>query len=366
MAWSRSCAPPKWWGMREPRRILVIRRKAIGDVLVSMAVPRALRARWPAIPITLVVDRFATAVVQDSPFVDRVLVYDRRAHSKGGPCERIGAFTEWLDTLRAVRADLTLDLMGTPQTALWTRASGAPVRVGPRKRFRTWAYTDVVEPTTQECFAGDRFLDWVRVLGFDPGAWTPTAVARSAEIDRTTQEALRGFAAPRVIVNPSATWSAKAWPAGHFAALARGLRKAGVGSVLVAWGPGEERLRDRVVLESGGAAHAMPATDLPALASWLAAADLLVTTDSGPKHLAVGEGTPTLTLFGSTNPRGWQPPGAQHEWLTNPVGCHPCNRLECNVAGHPCLDDLDPTRVAATVLRMLGLELPVLNQEGTR
>lgn len=341
--------------MREPRRILVIRRKAIGDVLVSMAVPRALRERWPSAEITLVVDRFAVDVVKGSPYVDRVLVYDRRAHVQGPVSDRLGAFAAWLDALRAVRADLTLDLMGTPQTALWTRASGARLRVGPRKRFRTWAYTHVVERSARECFAGDRFLDWVRVLDVEPGPWTPTPVPRPEAVDRATAAALVSSPMPRVVLNPSATWSAKAWPTAHFAALARALRANGVGTVLVAWGPGEESLRDEVVQGSAGAALPMPATDLPALASWLGACDLLVSTDSGPKHLAVGEGTATLTLFGSTDPRGWQPPGDRHAWLTHEVPCHPCNRLECNVEGHPCLDLLTPSRVATTVLQMLGL-----------
>ena len=339
--------------MRDPERILVIRRKAIGDVLVSMAVPRALRRRWPAAELTLVVDRFAAPVVEGSPHVDHLLVYDRKAQSQGRPEERLAAFGAWIERLRATKADLTVDLMGTPQTALWTRVSGAPERVGPDKRWRRWAYTRVVDRPRIEGFAGERFLDWVRALEVDPGPWTPTPVPRDDGLDRAADEGL-GTRHPRVILNPSATWSAKAWPTAHFAELARRLREGGVGAVFVAWGPGEEALRDQVVSGSGGAAEAMPPTTLPELAAWLARADLLVTTDSGPKHLAVGEGTPTLTLFGSTNPVGWQPPGAQHRWLTHPADCHPCNLLECVVEGHPCLDDLLPERVAEEALTMLG------------
>jgi heptosyltransferase-2 len=156
-----------------------------------------------------------------------------------------------------------------------------------------------------------------------------------------------------VVLNASATWPAKAWPLPHFAVLARSLRDSVGARVWVAWGPGEEKDRDTLLQLGEGALRAMPPTDLPTLAAWLGAVDLLVTTDSGPKHIGVGEGTPTLTLFGSTDPQGWQPATGPHRGIHHDVPCRPCNRLECNVPGHPCLDELLPERVAVLAREML-------------
>lgn len=343
--------------MNDPQRILVIRRKAIGDVLVSMDVLRALREAWPGAHIDLVVDRFAAPVAEGSAWVDRLLIYERRLYSEGSPLRRLRATRDWIRRLRACRPDLVLDLMGTPQTAIWSALTGAPQRVGPRRRWRTWAYTHPVEPESSPRFAGERFLDWIRRLDRDPGPWCPHPVPRDREIDEEVRRQLAAMGARDgreiVVLNPSATWPAKAWPLAHFAALGRALQDRRDALVLVAWGPGEERFRETLVGLGEGRLRAMPRTDLKTLAAWLGAADLLVTTDSGPKHLAVGEGRPTLTLFGSTDPRGWHPPVGPHHWLVNDVPCRPCNLRECSVPGHPCLDELEPMRVLAEVEKIL-------------
>ena len=343
--------------MIDPERILLIRRKAIGDVLVSMDVARALRERWPAASIHLVVDRFAAPVVDGSPLIDDLLVYDRKAQSTGSWTARVDALLHWVESLRGVRADLAVDLMGTPQTALWTRLSGARMRVGPRKRFRTWAYHRAIEARRDPVFAGERFLDWVRALDVDPGAWRPQRVPVSPRDSERVVSILstRGTSdAGLILLNASATWPAKAWPLDHFARLGRRLREDTGAEVALAWGPGEEEDIDTVVRDAGGSVWPLPPTTLPELAAWLDRADLLVTTDSGPKHLAVAQGTPTVTVFGSTDPRGWQPPGPRHRALTNLVDCHPCNLLECPVPGHPCLDALDPEIVATAAVELLA------------
>jgi ADP-heptose:LPS heptosyltransferase len=335
--------------MNDPGSILIIRRRAIGDCIVSMDVARALRERWPAARIAFVVDRPAIDVVQGSAFVDEVLVYDRREFSTGSAWRRLRATLAWFERLRALRPDLVLDLLATPQTALWTAWTRAAIRVGPRMRQRTWAYNVHVEPETQKRFAGERFLDWVRALGIDPGPWRPQPLA-SVQTVLADVEVADGQR-PLVLLNANATWPSKSWPAASFAELGRLLSPRC--DVRLAWAPGEEALRDRIVDASGGAVVALPPTTIAGLGAWAARARIVVSTDSGPKHLAVAMGTPTVTLFGSTDPRGWQPPGARHRVLTHPVDCHPCDLLDCPVDGHPCLDDLPAATVAAAVDALL-------------
>lgn len=336
--------------MHEPRSILVIRRKAVGDVLVSMAVPASLRRLYPSARLGLVVDRFAAPAVAGSPLLDDVLIYDRAAMQRGGWLSRGRAARRWLQTLRRERWDVVLDLMGTPQTALWTRATGAPVRVGRRRRFRSWAYTvRLPRDPGPSRFAGEVFLDWVRALGGARVQWQPVRVPRGEDVDAAARAwmAQSGMAeGPTVVLNASASWPAKGWPLANFAALARLLSAQLHARVLLAWGPGEEAAREAIVGQAQGAVVPLPATDLPQLAAHLHLADLIISTDSGPKHVAVAEGTPTLTLFGSTDPRGWQPPGEQHGWITHDVPCRPCDLTQCPVPGHPCLDLLTPEEVA--------------------
>jgi ADP-heptose:LPS heptosyltransferase len=294
----------------------------------------------------MVVDRPSAALVRASGVVDTVLV----PRTGRGAAALVGEVS-WMRALRRRRYDLVLDLMGTPRTARWCAATGARVRVGWRRRGRTWAYNlPLARAEGPPRFAGEVFLDLARAVGAASPPWQPVPVVPTGEVPETAPPPGSG---PWVVLIPAATWPAKAWPLGHFGRLAQILHEMGVSRIEVAWGPGEEAARDAVVKASEGTARPMVATDLPALARRLDACDLVVTTDNGPKHIAVAQGTPTLTLFGSTDPAGWQPPGRRHRALWNEVECRPCNLLRCPVQGHPCLDMLAPERVARAAGELL-------------
>ncbi len=345
--------------MNSPESILVLRRKAIGDVLVSLAVVEALRERWPDAAIDFVVDEVAEEVVAEVATLREVLVYPARRLRRSGSVERLRITRQWVQRLRSRDYEVVLDLLGTPQTAAWTWWTRAPVRVGRERRGRGWAYTHRLPAHSGPRFAGEVFLDWVRILGTNCGAWRP--VPPFAGLRWRGPSAGR----PRILLNPSASWPAKAWPGEHFGRLSKILGAEVGAEVLVAWGPGEETLRDAVCAAAGGAAEALAPTGLRELAAEMARMDLVIGTDSGPKHLAVAVGTPTLTLFGSTDPRGWQPPGRIHRWLTHRISCHPCDRLDCPIEGHPCLDDLRPEEVAERAVTMLTAA-SVVRRDGVR
>ncbi len=151
----------------------------------------------------------------------------------------------------------------------------------------------------------------------------------------------------------SATWPAKAWPAAHAARLYAALAGAGVVPVFVT-GPGDDDLARDLLREAPEAVFAPPTT-LPELADLLARSQVCVATDNGARHLAASVGTATVTLFGPTDPRGWNPADPRHVAAMHRVPCAPCNLTVCPVPGHPCLDDLTPDAVVAAVQRLLGV-----------
>ena len=106
--------------------------------------------------------------------------------------------------------------------------------------------------------------------------------------------AAAGVAAPYALLNPGARLAERRWPPAAHGAVARGLAARGL-SVLVVWGPGEERIA-RAVAEAGGA-HLAPPTGLAELAALLRQARLCVSNNSGPMHLSVAVGTPTVGVF---------------------------------------------------------------------
>jgi len=336
---------------RPVRRILAIRRKALGDALVTLPAVGALAAAYPGARLDLVIDRPFAPLLADLARGLHVVVWP--------PAERGPAFVQ---RLREAGYDLVVDFLGSPRTALWTALSGAPLRVGYDLPRRRWAY-NVRVPRNRVGgrrvvqFAGEAFLDPLRALGLAPGPWRPGGASARAVDPGALGTAYREWDAARRRTAPtaalvfSATWPAKAWPAAHVAALAELLAAAGVGALVVP-GPADAELVAGVLAAAPDIPVAPP-TNLPELAHLLAGCAVLVGTDSGARHLAALLGTPTVTLFGPTDPGGWNPDHPRHVAVTNPVPCAPCDLQRCPVAGHPCLDDLAPRRVARIVLDLL-------------
>jgi ADP-heptose:LPS heptosyltransferase len=331
---------------RDIRRVLLIRRRALGDALVTMPAVLAVRRAWPDARLDLVVDRPFAPLFADLDPQLRVLVWPPAG---GG----------WLGTLRRGRYDLVIDWLGNPRTALWTALSGARWRVGYDLPRRAWAY-NVRVPRNRalgrdlRAFAGEAFLDPLRALGLVPEPWRPALVAGGARrpAPRLGAAYLRWKETRRddpaaVALVMSATWPAKAWPARHVADLVGRLARDGHAPVVVP-GPDDAALRAALA----GAVeprHVAPATDLLELADLLGTCRILVGTDNGARHLAAALGKPTVTLFGPTDPSGWNPAHPGHVSLRTGVACSPCDLRECPVAGHPCLDELAPERVARAV-----------------
>jgi ADP-heptose:LPS heptosyltransferase len=279
------------------------------------------------------------------------VVYDPPRRARGS----LGHQLSWCRRLASENYDAVFDLLGTPLSARWTLCTGARLRVGRRRRFRTFAYNHLLSPTHGPVrFAGDVFLDFSRSVGAVTPRWEP--VDFLSEPERGPHDPPPTGEGPWVVLHFPATWSAKAWPTRHWIRLAKELASRGLTRLELSWGPGEEAERDEILGAVGSPLRAMPATSLPELARRLRACDLMITTDSGPRHIAVAMRTPTLTLFGSTNPEGWHQPDPRHAILFHEVECRPCDLTRCVVPGHPCLDDLSPVRVCEEAMRMLGRE----------
>lgn len=336
------------------RRILLIRRKALGDALVSLPAAAVVADAWPRARIDLVVDRpFAALFADLAPNVN-VLAYPL---AQGQP---------WLRWLASRHYDLVIDWLGSPRTALWTALSGAGLRVGYDLPGRRWAYNLRVPRNRAGShllreFAGEAFLDPLRALGLAPGPWAPAvdrlsgadvgAVAADTPFGRWLGHWWAAGEGPRVVLVMSATWSAKAWPARHVAGLWRRLEDEGVRAVL-APGPGDEALVGalRAVLPPQAFA---PPTSLAEMAALLRCSDVFVGTDNGLRHLAALLGLPTVTLFGPTDPAGWNPPGPRHVAVRRGESCSPCDLKECPVPGRPCLEKLGFEPVAAAAMNLL-------------
>lgn len=329
-------------------KILIIKLRAIGDVLLSTPVIENLRRAYNSSRIDFLVERDAEDVVKGNPYVDRVIVLDRKRMSS------LGESLNFMKGLREGRYDLTIDLFGNPRSALLTLCTGAKLRVGYNFRGRRYAYNLRVEPRGDRVHEVQFNLDALRKIGVpvltDNPLFPLDDVSKRFARDFFKSQGLEdGFV---IGVSPSGGWSAKRWPLEYFAELADQLVKTYGAKILLFWGPGElirvQRLQSFMTERS----WIIPKTTLKQLGALLWRCDLVISNDSGPMHIAAALGTPTTGIFGPTNPQLQGPYGEKHEVVAKEgLLCLGCNKLTCKTSD--CMNLLGPGEVFQVVRRCI-------------
>ena len=344
--------------MAESRIVLAIRLRQLGDVLSTLGSLRALKRAAPDHTILFVADRSYHALLRSVRFIDELVAEPPAA----GGLRRFAAYADYVENIRRRSPSCVLDFHSNTRSSILSYLSGAPVRVGFDVRVRKLLYTDVVPradfrgsaivPRTSH----ESALALVRRGGFaaaDGSAGATIPVAPEARLEGAQILLRSGVSRAalengRVVgCNPGNPYPAKAWATENFGRLARMLREGG-DAVVVFWGPGEEEAALRVAAESDGAARAAPRLALEELPGVLANTRLLVTIDSGLKHLCVAVGVPTVTLFGPTSPFEWHMGGPLDRYIYSAEPCSPCRLKRCPY-DVPCMTKISPEAVRELV-----------------
>lgn len=329
-----------------PRSILLVRLSALGDCVHAVPVAWALRRAFPRAKIGWAIQPGPFALLEGLGCIDRFHVLPRRA-SLG---ERVAA----LRALRRERYEVVLDLQGLAKSALVTFASGAPRRLGwagPESREgNRLALTERLAVPADISHVVDRNLALLGLLGIEQPAVCfdlPLYPSAAATLESGLEDAGVNLR-EAVVLWPGTTWVTKTWPESSWTALAHALGERGM-AVVVGWGTSQEgELAGRIAAASG--AVVSPPTTLPELSVLLAQARLLVAGDTGPLHVAVAHGTPTVAVFGATDPSRTGPyggePAGHNVVVRGELDCRPCGARQCARGDIACLVQLEVARVA--------------------
>ncbi|HEU4724721.1 MAG TPA: glycosyltransferase family 9 protein [Candidatus Eisenbacteria bacterium] len=344
--------------MPSPDRILVVRHRAAGDLLLTTPAFRALREGIPGARIEVLAAKGMAPLLEGNPDVDRVLTFDRRSLA-----------SQALLYARLARGgySMALDLVSNPRSAFLTALTRARIRAGYDIPGRAWAYTVRVprEPIGADGrpalrYAPEAALDVVRALGVPARGldlrFTVSAAARAAIAGWLDGAASAIAGRPIVLCLPTGSWPAKTWLPERFAAVMDEL--APEATPVWIWGPGERDAVDAARASMTRPSLLAPPTGWQELGALIERAALLVGNDSGPKHLAVALGTPTVTIFGPTHPATWHPPTGPHAAVeATGLDCLHCNANRCPLEGERhlrCMRDVTPARVAAAARALLN------------
>lgn len=345
-------------------KIAVFLPNWIGDVVMATPALRAVRDQFPSAEIVGVMRPYVADVLEGTTLLNRTLFY----HPRGKVASQRGL--RFIQNLRAEQFDVTLLLPNSLRSGALAFASGAKRRVGFARDFRGWLLTDRVTPKSKKTPHPvlDEYLRLAERLGC-------SGHRRPMELGVTTkdQAALDTFWKnhPPYFTNPKndsfpnyiclntggAFGAAKNWPTESFVGLAQRaateLRK----NVLIVCGPSEREDARRIASEANHPAIVSLADSQLSIGLTKAAirsCDLLVTTDSGPRHFAVAFNRPVVTLFGPTHTAWSETHYNRGEHLQLKLDCGPCQQRECPLKHHRCMRDLTVETVFAAVQRLLN------------
>ena len=333
----------------------------VGDAVMTLPALRELRRLLPGARLTLATRPWAEGVFEGADFIDDFIV---TGESSSSPRALVGEARAW----RARRFDLALLFPNAFAPALVAALARVPLRFGYAtqgrgallthrvgvpgwrgRRHEVFYYLNLVGELERQLYGAST------VEAREPNTGLPVPDARAREALHLLRENGARAGRPLVALCPGSTNSrAKRWPAERFAAVADMLaERAGAEIVLV--GSREEseisgevarHMRARVVLLTGK-------TDLSQTAAVLRAADLLVTNDTGPAHVAAAVGCPVVVIFGPTDPRTTRPFSASAQVVRRPPDCAPCMLRDCPI-DHRCMTAITPDEVFERASRALA------------
>ena len=290
-------------------RILIVRLSAIGDCILTTPLIAAIRERYPDAHVAWAIEKRAAPLIENHAGLDQLFVVPR--HWMKSPRTILAMRRQ----LRASRFDVVLDPQSLLKSALLGWLSGAPTRIGfgyPAGRELAPVLNNCrVVPTGEHIV--DSTLDLLRPLGIEHVEAVfdlPQYCVEQSVLDfpKNCFGKQKRFA----LVNVGAGWPSKLWPTNRYAEVVRYLGERHQLPSMVVWHREEREMAADLVTNSMGFGVLAPETSLVELAALARMASLFLGSDTGPLHLAAAVHTPTVGLYGPTQPEHCGPYGFEH------------------------------------------------------
>jgi len=350
--------------IQEPRRILLVRLSAIGDIVFASPLIDALRGRYPDAHIAWLVQPESRSLLSTHPGLDEVIVWPRGDWSRLWRERRYLALWRSLRAfrrkLRARRFDLAIDAQGLLKSGLLTWFSGARERVGLGSREGSqWLMTRVVGRGGDSRRIGSEYRRLARELGLPVGRFE-MRVALADEERAFARGFIEGQGLERgyVVICPFTTRPQKHWFEASWIALIPQLERWLGLPVVMLGGPRDREAAGRIRAGAGVALHSVVGdTGLTQAAALIARARLLIGVDTGLTHMGIAFDRPTLCLFGSTCPY-LETGHANARVLYHRLACSPCKRNPTCDGRFDCMAAIGVDEVLRQAAQLLALERP--------
>jgi heptosyltransferase-2 len=332
----------------------------VGDVVMATPALRAItRQLGSDCQIYGVMRPYVAEVLAGTPWLHETIYFDPKSDD---PQQRSWAVVR---RLRNLRLDIIISLTNSLRAGVICWGSGAKRRLGYARNGRRMFLTEVLIPPRDKqgwkpISAVDYYLELVALLGCeitDREVELSTTSSDEQLADRVWRQQGWSKREPVVAICPAGAYgAAKHWPVASFAELARRLRQEHDVSVLILSGPAEREMARQIQTQANDP-RVVAVLDLPPTIglskACLQRCEAVITTDSGPRHLAAGFGVPTVALFGPTDPAwslNYSP--VEIRLQQDQLACLPCRQRVCPLQHHRCMTELTVDRVLQAVWQL--------------
>ena len=312
-------------------KVLVVKPTALGDVAQAVVMAPLLKQWAGCHELVWLVDEDYAPLLRLCPAIDRLILFPRRAWRRNWFRART---LSWFLNLHRERFDIVVDLQGLARSAAMTLATGAPRRLGLKssREFSSLAYTEVFDD--HQTHAAARYRAAIHYL-----------TGQSEQLSSGPCLQVPSLPLPGglvtgqyTVIHPYSQWGTKLWSWQNYETLIRLLPQETF--VLVGQGPFFPVFAPKVL-------DLRNKTSLEGLLLLLGHARAVISTDSGPLHLAAAFGKPVVAIFGATDPAKTGPQTPVRSIITAPLPCRPCLSKQCRHSqAMACMFMISPQQVA--------------------
>ncbi|MBI2118052.1 MAG: glycosyltransferase family 9 protein [Elusimicrobia bacterium] len=316
------------------KKILIIQLRRIGDVVFTLPVLDLLKRNFPNAQIDFLVEPPADELTQLNPNIHETLVYHKKEAWR------------WIFKIRKNKYDCVLDFHANGRSLLLTFFSGAPLKIGFEGPLtRKMIYTTCVK-TDRNKFIVEQKIDLINaILPKKERSWVWDLKLPIQELKKAEQSLrMLGIGEKDQVIGllPFHRHPIRAWKNEFFQQTALRLMKQVGYKILLLCGPKEKETLEKEINKNSEKFIIIETDSLIQMAALLKQCSCVIANDNGPQKIAMAVGTPTLTIFGPTNPLSINPNKFPHLYVRNEqLPCLACERNRCPYH-HECMENLTP------------------------
>ncbi len=332
---------------KDVNKILVIKLRHIGDVLLTVPVFRALRENFPDAHIAALINSGTEDVLTGNHLIDEIIVFDRGV-KEINPVKRYLRELSFLRMVRTKGFDMTVDLTSSDRAAIASFVSGARYRLTyityKGFPFKRYLYTYLAQRDSSVHMVKQN-LDILRQIGL---SYSDTSLLLDvSESDKDFIRKAVGDECDIVHIHPVSRISHKCWQDKYMAQLIDYIISRGFKPVITSSGDLNElkRAHNIMSLVKGAFVDLTAKTTLKQLAALSGMSRFFIGIDSAPMHIAAAVGAPVVAIFGPSSETLWEPWCEKKLVISKDLPCRlPCkNKKGCQT--YECINSITPEEV---------------------